>query len=93
MSVEAVRLSQLLAAHMFPRVDLLKIDAEGAEPDVCKDLRESGWLPKVRWLRMEWHLHAHIARIEALLSDTHAVDVQPGQYRGLLTACLKHDPY
>ena len=69
--VPARRLSSCLAEAGFPRVDLLKLDCEGAEVAVLEDLAETGWLERVRWVRLEWHGQQNLARVACLLAPTH----------------------
>jgi FkbM family methyltransferase len=51
--VEAVRLSRYIDAP----VDFLKLDVEGAELGVLRDLQRSGTLPLVREMVIEYHHH------------------------------------
>ena len=51
--VEAVRLSRYIDAP----VDFLKLDVEGAELGVIRDLQRSGTLPLVREMVIEYHHH------------------------------------
>jgi FkbM family methyltransferase len=53
--VPAERLSTLIEKVAWPRVDLAKIDIEGAEWQVLSDLRKSGWLTKVGQYVIEYH--------------------------------------
>jgi len=51
----AVRtLSDVLASHPLPRIDLLKIDVEGAEEDVLRGIRDELW-SAIRQLMIETH--------------------------------------
>jgi FkbM family methyltransferase len=52
-SVPGMRLPPLLGEP----VDLLKLDIEGAEPRVLRDLADSGKLPLVREMVIEYHHH------------------------------------
>lgn len=54
-SIRALTLKELLALHRIDTVDLLKIDAEGAEHDVLRLAEEDGTLAKVRRIVGEWH--------------------------------------
>jgi hypothetical protein len=47
-------LSEFLAEHRIPRVDLLKIDAESSERPILAGLAEDDW-PKIRQLVVEVH--------------------------------------
>jgi FkbM family methyltransferase len=67
MSVDAERMSgttisvpaKRLAPFLCDRVDLLKIDIEGAEEAVLKDLYKSGVLPNINQMHLEYHHHIH----------------------------------
>jgi FkbM family methyltransferase len=61
--VEAVRLSRYIDAP----VDFLKLDVEGAELGVIRDLQRSGALPVVREMVIEYH--HHISRDVDALSE------------------------
>jgi FkbM family methyltransferase len=52
-TIPAVSIDELLAAHRFPRVDILKLDVEGAEVDVLKTADR--WLDRVGTLIVELH--------------------------------------
>ena len=69
--VEACRLPDVLAAHGFPRIDVLKLDCEGAEGPVLEDLAATGWLKYTRWIRFEWHGKKCREQIERALEPTH----------------------
>jgi hypothetical protein len=58
------------------RIDLLKLNIEGGEYDVLDRLHETGRLPRIDQILVqfhEWHPHAHRRRraIRAALRDTH----------------------
>jgi FkbM family methyltransferase len=73
--VEAARVSELLVECNFPYIDILKVDAEGAEPEVLEDLASTGWLRRTGWIRFEWHDRASIDRIETVLQATHSISM------------------
>lgn len=52
-SVSVIRLSDLLKDHQH--VDLLKMDIEGGEHEILRDLHETGSLQKVRHMVVEYH--------------------------------------
>ena len=72
-TVPTVRVSQTLNEAEWPRVDLLKLDCEGAELAVLEDLSTTGWLDKTRWIRLEWHDRRRLDPLQALLTGTHHV--------------------
>jgi FkbM family methyltransferase len=78
--VRAVSVLDLLERHAVPRLDLLKLDCEGAEGEILEALAESGWLKRVGWIRGEWHGFDNLARVEAALRDTHTYAVQRSDY-------------
>lgn len=82
--VPAERLSRLLERHQFPLIDVLKVDCEGSESAVFKDLRETGWLSKTRWVRFEWHGKENCMRCFKLLKESHTthVDYHNGKVNG-----------
>lgn len=47
-------LSSVLDEQLVPRIDLLKIDVEGAEEDVLRGIREEHW-PLIRQIMIETH--------------------------------------
>ncbi len=53
--VPAERLSTLLQNVGWTKVDLAKIDIEGAEWQVLSDLKSSGWLNEVGQYVIEYH--------------------------------------
>ncbi|MAD80593.1 MAG: hypothetical protein CMJ50_07090 [Planctomycetaceae bacterium] len=57
-------------------IDLLKVDAEGAEVDIFSCLAAHNWLPKTCWIRFEWHGRDSIPHLRRLLSPTHQVSIE-----------------
>jgi len=53
-TVEAISLSSLITEYNPPRIDILKIDIEGAEKEVF-DSEVKDWLPKIKILVVELH--------------------------------------
>jgi FkbM family methyltransferase len=89
--VAAVTLPHLLSQYAFPTVDVLKIDAEGVEGEVLLSLRDSEWLPRVHWIRGEWHGLGTQQQIEDALRATHVWHLQKGLTNGSLIAHNKMD--
>jgi FkbM family methyltransferase len=62
-------ISQLIAEHAFERVDLLKIDVEGAELAALRGIEHIDW-PKIRQLLVEVHdVDGRLATVEAMLRE------------------------
>lgn len=98
--VKAKRLSSFL--RETPDVDLIKIDVEGAEWEILKDLDESGVIRNARQYLIEFHLNIH--RDTSSLSDflryfekagfTYNIRgefIQVGEFQDLLIHCLRID--
>jgi FkbM family methyltransferase len=85
-SVLAFTLPDLLTRFSFPRIDILKIDAEGVEGQILLSLKRAGWLEKTRWIRGEWHGRDDWPRIEEALRDTHIYALQDSERNGELIA-------
>lgn len=73
--VPAAPLSRILEAAGIPQIDILKLDCEGAEPEILHDLKNAGWLRKTRWIRGEWHHVASISLIQEALQETHTYHI------------------
>lgn len=68
-TAEVWPLSDVLRDEQIERVDLLKIDVEGAEWDVLMGVVDGDW-PKIRQLVIEVHdAHGRVARIESFLRE------------------------
>jgi FkbM family methyltransferase len=68
-TVPATTLMEVVEENNLPRIDLLKIDTEGAEPEILESIKS--WLPNVRHIVCEWHSQEDLARIQEALKDTH----------------------
>lgn len=77
--VEADTLMHLIRLENFTRVDLLKIDTEGAEPEILKDIKP--WLKNVRHLAIEWHSQKDLVQIKEFLMDTHNLVITEGAFK------------
>ena len=77
--VRAVSVLDLLERHGVPRIDLLKLDCEGAEAEILEALRDAGWMERVGWIRGEWHAWESVPRIEEALRATHVGAIQRGE--------------
>lgn len=69
-TAECTTLAQIIDAHQLPRIDLLKMDCEGAEYEILYSTPASH-LQRIRELRMEYHnldsLEHHIESLEQFL--------------------------
>lgn len=90
-TVPVVLLSELLERFGFSTVDILKIDAEGVEGEVLLDLKKAGWMPRVHWIRGEWHGLADWPLIDEALRDTHEYRLQDSPDNGELIAHNRMD--
>ena len=87
LAVSCLSILDLLRVHGNPHIDLLKLDCEGAEGEILRTLRESGYLKRVGWIRGEWHFRANIPQIEAALGGTHRFHIdRPGTRMGTFIA-------
>ena len=91
LAVAAVTLPALLAEHRFPQIDILKIDAEGVEGEILTSLKSAGWMPRVHWIRGEWHGRADWPAIEAALRETHEFALEPNPENGEMIAHNRQD--
>lgn len=60
------------------RVDLLKLDCEAAEGEILLRLAEAGLMPRIGFIRGEWHFPGNPPRIERALAATHRLWLHPG---------------
>jgi FkbM family methyltransferase len=91
--VPAINVLALLKKYSHPPIDVLKLDCEGAEGVILDDLAQSGYLRKVRFVCGEWHGLPTTARIRAAVSETHHLELHPGnQTLGLFFAYPKGEP-
>lgn len=72
-------ISSLLTEYQLPRIDLLKIDTEGAEIDVLKGIHYSDW-PKIKQVILEVHSVEDLDFLVSTLVKNHfdvVVDYDP----------------
>jgi FkbM family methyltransferase len=95
-TVPAITLEAVVDLAMFPRIDLLKIDTEGSEPDILEGAKD--WLKNIKYIMGEWHSQKDLIRIKEVLKDTHDTvytdgvhfkDVRGEVANGGFTAVLK----
>jgi hypothetical protein len=76
--VPATTLSQIIFNIRWSRIDLLKIDTEGAEPEILKDIKP--FLKNVKHLAIEWHSQSDLVKIKEALWDTHVMVIEEGAF-------------
>ena len=75
---------ELLVELGVNAIDLLKVDTEGSEVEIFTCLAAHSWLPKICWIRFEWHGRESIPHLRRLLSPTHEVSIdQDGLWNAL----------
>ena len=77
-TVPATTLGKIIAENNFPRVDLLKMDTEGAEPEIIESIKP--WLKNIRHIVAEWHSQDDLARLKEALKDTHTITTHDGAF-------------
>ncbi|MCX4904334.1 non-ribosomal peptide synthetase [Streptomyces sp. NBC_00878] len=84
--------SEIIEQEAIDRIDLMKIDVEGAEHEVLKGIRPEHW-PRIRQLAIELHdVDGRLAEVEALLKD-HGFEVVYEQDSGLLHNTALYNVY
>ena len=79
--VPATTLMQVVEENGFPRIDLLKIDTEGSEPEILESIKP--WMENIRHIVGEWHSQDDLARIKAVLAETHDTTFVDGAFKEL----------
>jgi len=80
-TVRLVRAADFLAQYGFDKVDLMKINIEGAEYDLLDHLIDTGVVRQVRNIQVQFHdfvpdAHERMSAIHRRLSDTHVLTFQ-----------------
>ncbi|NEE29331.1 FkbM family methyltransferase, partial [Streptomyces sp. SID7982] len=84
--------SEIIEQEALDRIDLLKIDVEGAEHEVLKGIRPQHW-PLIRQLAIELHdVDGRLAEVQALLKG-HGYDVVCEQDSSLLHDTVLYNVY
>ncbi|MEV5509853.1 non-ribosomal peptide synthetase [Streptomyces orinoci] len=84
--------SEIIEQEALDRIDLMKIDVEGAEHEVLKGIRPEHW-PRIRQLAIELHdIDGRLAEVEALLKD-HGFEVVCEQADSLLHNTVLYNVY
>ncbi len=77
-TVPAITLQKIVDDNKFPKIDLLKVDTEGSEPDILEGIKP--WLKNIKYIIGEWHSQADLARIKEVLKDTHDCVFEPAPH-------------
>ncbi|MEU8975768.1 amino acid adenylation domain-containing protein [Streptomyces monashensis] len=84
--------SEIIEEEGMDRIDLVKIDVEGAEHEVLKGIRPEHW-PRIRQLAIELHdVGGRLAEVEALLKG-HGFEVVSEQGSSLLHDTVLYNVY
>ncbi len=78
-TVKCISLVNLMVAENFPRIDLLKIDTEGAEPEILESAKS--WLKNIKHIMLEWHSQKDLVRIKEALKETHNLTFVDGYFK------------
>lgn len=66
--VNAYTVDTLMSMHRFPRIDILKVDIEGAEAEVFRD--DPDWLDRVNAITIEFHGRSrHDSRFDEIVTN------------------------
>jgi hypothetical protein len=60
---------RLRAAATLPQSDIIKIDAEGSELPILRELKEAGLLQRPSAILLEYHSEEDAEKITALLTE------------------------
>lgn len=77
-TVPAITLMKVIEENKFPKIDLLKVDTEGSEPDILEGIKP--WLKNVKYILGEWHSQSDLKRIKEVLKDTHDCEFTDGEF-------------
>lgn len=78
-AITTEQLWQKLADFGVNKVDLLKLDCEGAEYVILPELARQGKLKTIGWIRGEWHCRSQNHRIADALAETHDCHFDPNE--------------
>ena len=92
--IPATDMVSLLEAFAVERVDILKLDCEGAELAILEDLSATNRLKDVGYICGEWHRKMLIPGIRHALAATHEVEMHVGYFEnGLFLARPRAWPF
>lgn|GEM_PF-440459 len=92
-ATEAMSVADFLQEHGIDRIDLLKIDVEGCEVNILRELDSLNILKDIEAIRGEWHFDVAKKDVPRVLQKTHDVDLAwtgPGNDWNLFTADRRH---
>lgn len=74
--VPLVRAADAFGEAGIDRVDLIKVNIEGAEYELLEHLSGAGWIPRIRYLQVQFHdigqgSAERMRALQARLADTH----------------------
>ena len=89
-----MRAADAFAEAGIERVDLLKLNVEGAEYEVLEHLAVTEWLPRIRFLQIQFHdigagSDARMRALQAWLGQTHQL---MWQYELVWESWRRRDP-
>lgn len=73
----------------LPRVDLLKMDVEGAEGNLIYEMKALGVLPSIPRIVGEWHWEAQKQAVKDVIGKTHNIEIVETGNWNLFWATLK----
>lgn len=85
--VEGMSMDSIFAASRFPRIDVLKIDIEGAETQLFQG--NLNWLDKVSTIAIEFHGTSRDQSGFDAAVEAHGFSVEAGDHRHTLYACRR----
>jgi FkbM family methyltransferase len=77
--VPAITLNKVCFDYSLRRIDLLKIDTEGAEPQILESL--GNMVQDIRHIFIEWHSQKDLERIKKSLEKTHDCTFVDGYFK------------
>ena len=72
---EATSVADFIDSQNITSIDFLKIDVEGSEINIFRELVAMGWMKNINEIRGEWHFSIARAELERLLTPTHHLDI------------------
>jgi len=73
--LKAISVRALLEKHKIDTIDFLKLDCEGSETNILRELRDLQKLASIPYIRGEWHGTLAQGAIASLLSPSHRVQI------------------
>lgn len=85
--VRAIKVSSLIGDD---DVDILKMDCEGGELYILRDLDAADKLKNIKWIRMEYHDPAQVDEMRKILTKTHAMSFSKAKGSNTLGYAIGH---